>query len=168
MWAVEACMEGGLLVFMCMFVFLCFSLASFLHPAGAWPCRFGGVVLRSNDLWIAMRPRFGPYMHAYKTFARSLWPLLRAQSHGCVEACMRATKLYLQRVAVALGCSSSEVLLMQWNSHFDFNKPEFQFLDLFSGASHTSRVWSCAQPVQFLCAVCPRSKEEGGCPRCPF
>lgn len=35
-----------------------------------------------------------------------------------------------------------KVLLMQWNGCFDFGKREFQFLDMFSGASHTSRVWS--------------------------
>ena len=35
----------------------------------------------------------------------------------------------------------AQVLLMQWNAHFDWEKPKFQFVELFSGAAHTSREW---------------------------
>lgn len=37
-----------------------------------------------------------------------------------------------------------QVLLMQWNSHFPWEKAEFDFLDMFSGASNVSRVWCYA------------------------
>ena len=37
-----------------------------------------------------------------------------------------------------------QVLLMQWNSSFPWTTTEFDFLDMFSGASNVSRVWCYA------------------------
>lgn len=35
----------------------------------------------------------------------------------------------------------AQVLLMQWNSHFDWTVQQFHFVELFSGAAHTSKAW---------------------------
>ena len=37
--------------------------------------------------------------------------------------------------------SCTKVLLMQWNSHFDWDCGQFHFVELFAGAAHTSRAW---------------------------
>jgi len=49
-----------------------------------------------------------------------------------------------------------KVLLMQWNSHFNWGSQQFQFLELFAGAAHTSKQW-CKTQVEELIHACIHS-----------
>ncbi len=42
-----------------------------------------------------------------------------------------------------------KVLLMQWNSHFQWGSQQFHFLELFAGAAHASKQW-CKTQVEEL------------------
>ena len=39
----------------------------------------------------------------------------------------------------------NEVLLMQWNCHFDFASEPYDFVELFAGQGHCSKAWTKPQ-----------------------
>ena len=71
---------------------------------------------------------------------------------------MNILKQYVERflhfkytcLSASIYACMHEVLLMQWNSHFDFASDPFDFIELFAGQGQCSKAWTKPQGLDVV------------------